>query len=49
MKDPQNMNNRLKILADSGALQRFRSTIPGGGREFVYRLPPAAHQAPAVA
>lgn len=46
---PQNINNRLKTLSDSGALQRVRSTIPGGGREFVYRLPPAAHQARAVA
>ena len=43
---PQNMNNRLKALVDSGALRRVRSTIPGGGREFVYQVARGARLAP---
>lgn len=46
---PQNMNNRLKALVDSGALRRIRSTIPGGGREFVYQTASAARRTSATA
>lgn len=36
---PQNMNNRLKQLVGIGALRRDRSSVSGGGREYVYRVP----------
>lgn len=36
---PQNVNNRLKRLADAGALIRTRTAPEGGGKEFVYRVP----------
>jgi hypothetical protein len=41
---PQAMNNRLKALVRMGALRRVPVVVPGGGREFMYRLsgvPPA--------
>ncbi|MEU3550836.1 MarR family transcriptional regulator [Streptomyces longwoodensis] len=38
-----NANNRLKRLVEAGALYRQRSAGPErGGKEFTYRLPPAA-------
>lgn len=39
---PQNINNRLKQLVGIGALQRLRSSVAGGGREFLYQLPTLA-------
>lgn len=35
---PQAMNNRLKALVRMGALVRQAVVVPGGGREFAYRL-----------
>jgi hypothetical protein len=35
---PQAMNNRLKALLRMGALVRVAVSVPGGGREFAYRL-----------
>jgi len=34
-----NANNRLKKLVEMGALQRTRSPVAGGGREFTYEVP----------
>jgi Winged helix-turn-helix DNA-binding len=39
---PQAANNRVRVLARSGALQRERVSQPRGGREFRYRIPVAA-------
>jgi hypothetical protein len=36
---PQNMNNRLKRLAASGALRRERTNSDRGGKEFAYAIP----------
>src|SRR5262245_27254113 len=36
---PQNMNNRLKRLAASGALRRERTQSDRGGKEFAYAIP----------
>jgi hypothetical protein len=36
---PQAMNNRLKILLESGALSRMRTVRPRGGKEFEYQVP----------
>lgn len=41
----QNANNRLKRLVDAGSLERTRSSLPGGGREYSYRLPAPFHAA----
>jgi predicted ArsR family transcriptional regulator len=35
---PQAMNNRLKALVRMGALVREAVVVPGGGREFAYRV-----------
>ncbi len=35
---PQAMNNRLKALLRMGALVRVPVAVPGGGREFEYRV-----------
>jgi hypothetical protein len=35
---PQAANNRLKALVRMGALVRVPIVVPGGGREFVYRV-----------
>ena len=35
---PQAMNNRLKLLLRMGALVRVPVAVPGGGREFEYRV-----------
>ncbi len=35
---PQAMNNRLKALVRMGALRRVPVVVPGGGREYMYRL-----------
>lgn len=39
---PQVVNNRLRHLLRSGALQRHRVNPPRGGREFRYQVPVAA-------
>jgi hypothetical protein len=39
---PQGANNRLKALVDLGALVRIPISVPGGGREFEYRIPDMA-------
>jgi hypothetical protein len=39
---PQGANNRLKALIDLGALVRVPILLPGGGREFEYRIPDMA-------
>jgi sugar/nucleoside kinase (ribokinase family) len=36
---PQAMNNRLKILLESGALSRIRTPRARGGKEFEYQAP----------
>lgn len=38
---PQNVNNRLKHLTASGALQRKKDAPQTGGREFLYVAPPS--------
>jgi hypothetical protein len=43
---PQAMNNRLKALVRMGALRRVPVVVPGGGREYMYRLS-AVHSAKA--
>ncbi|HEV3321403.1 MAG TPA: hypothetical protein VG147_04330 [Solirubrobacteraceae bacterium] len=43
---PQAMNNRLKTLVRMGALRRVPVVVPGGGREYMYRLS-AVHSAKA--
>jgi hypothetical protein len=35
---PQAMNNRLKALMAMGAVRRVAVAVPGGGREFAYRV-----------
>ncbi len=40
---PQAMNNRLKALLRMGALIRVPIAVPGGGREFAYRVSDAAN------
>jgi predicted transcriptional regulator len=40
------MNNRLKALVRMGALRRVPVVVPGGGREYMYRLS-AVHSAKA--
>ena len=37
----QNVNNRLRRLLSAGALQRERIDVTGGGREYVYEVPPS--------
>jgi STAS-like domain of unknown function (DUF4325) len=43
---PQNMNNRLKRLAASGALRRERSQSDRGGKEFAYAIPRLLSECP---
>lgn len=39
---PQAINNRLKALVKMGALVRVPVAVPGGGREFAYRVAEAS-------